>query len=129
MTATIFTTTGANWITDKFDNTYGTATFFGGWGTGGSSTGATATAGDTDLKAEATESRVSCTMSQPSANINQFVYTLTNQKAGGKTVEETAIFLASGTGGSATLIIRANHGGSVLATGDAIQYTVQLTHA
>lgn len=129
MTASIFLTTGINYLTDKLDNTYSTATYWGSWGTGGSGTGGTATAGDTDLKAEATESRQTCVMSQPSANINQFLYTMTNQKAGGKTVEEAGIFLASGTGGSATMIIRISHGSVAVATGDAIQYTVQLSHA
>lgn len=121
--AVTYSTAGKGAVVDLIDNTISAATFWIGWGTGGSSTGSTATVGDTALQAEATESRISATVSQPSADTNQFVATLTNQKAGGKTVEEAAVFLASSGG---TLLIRTTHGGVALATGDSIQYTFTL---
>lgn len=121
--AVAYTTNGKGLVVDLVDNTITVATFFIGWGTGGSSTGSTATIGDTALQAEATEARVSSTVSQPAADTNQFVATITNQKAGGKTVEEVGVFNASAAG---TLLIRGTHGGVALATGDSIQYTVTL---
>jgi hypothetical protein len=121
--AVSYTTNGKGYVVDRIDGTISAATHWVGWGTGGSSTGSTATVGDTALQAEATESRISTTNSQPAADTNQFVATLTNQKAGGKTVEEAGLFTASSGG---TLIIRTTHGGVSLATGDSIQYTFQL---
>jgi hypothetical protein len=123
MTATVYTATGKAWVVDRIDGTIATATWYIGWGTGGSSTGSTATGTETALQAEATEARSAATVSQPAADTNQWVATLTNQKAGGKTVEEAGVFTASTSG---VLIIRTTHGGVALATGDSIQYTFTL---
>lgn len=127
MTATVLTTVGKGWIIDKYTD-LATATGPGTateqwihWGTGGSSTGGTATAGDTTLKAAATEIRVAATVSQSAADTAQFVGTLTAGTA--KTIEEVGLFTATAGG---VLEIRANHGGVALATGDSIQYTIQL---
>lgn len=123
MVATSITATGRQWIVDRIDNTIGAATWFGAWGTGGSGTLSTATTTDTALQAEATEARVAATVSQSAVDTNQFVWTQTNQKAGGKTIEEAAVINVA-TGG--TMLIRATHGALSLATGDSIQYTVTL---
>lgn len=130
MTAVVFTTTGARWDADKFvdlatasgPNT--ATTWYIGFGTGGSSTGATATAGDTDLKAAATEARVVATVTQPSATTDQWTGTITCGRAGGFTVEEAGLFNATASG---IMVIRGSHGGVALATGDSIAYTIQLS--
>ena len=125
MVATSITATGRIWIVDKIDNTTGAATMFIGWGTGGSGTLSTATTTDTGLQASATESFATTAVSQPATDTNQWVGTLTNQKAGGKTVEEAGVFTAS-TAAGGVMIIRATHSSTTLATGDAIQYTFSL---
>ena len=122
MTAVVYTTTGKNWVVDKVDNTVGAATFYIAWGTGGSSTGGTATAGDTTLSARATEAAVITTNSQPSADTNQWVGTLTTTTV--KVIEEAGLF--AGTSTATTMIIRGSHGGVVLAVSDSIQYTISL---
>ena len=126
MTASCLTATGITFITDKIDGTTTATNFWLGWGTGGSSTGATATSADTGLKAAATEAWVAATLSQPSVDTNQFVATIT---AGtGKTIEEVIVFAGTSTAtGTATnrTLLRFSHGGQTLATGDAIQYTAQ----
>ena len=128
MVATVFTTTGARWDADKFIDLAtasgpSTATdWFIGWGTGGSSTGGTATAGDLDLKAAATEARVSATVTQPAATTDRFVATITAGTA--KTVEESGLFKATASG---IMVARGSHVGVALATGDAIQYTWELS--
>ena len=124
MVETVVTTTGKQWLTDKMDNTVGAATFYGGWGTGGSSTGGTSTAGDATLKAEATEARVVTSNSQPSADTNRWVFSITAGTV--KTIEEGGLF--AGTSTATTMIIRGNHAGVVMATGDSIAYTVTLQH-
>ena len=130
MTAVVFLTTGARWDADKFvelatasgPNT--STSWYIGFGTGGSSTGGTATQGDTDMKAAATEARVAATVTQPAATTDQFVATITCGRAGGFVVEESALFNATASG---ICVIRASHGGVALATGDSIQYTYQLS--
>lgn len=123
MTATVLTATGITFLVDKMDSTTTASTFWIGWGTGGSSTGGTATSADTGLKASATEAWQAAALSQPSADTNRFVATITAGSA--KTVEEVGVFAGTATG-STKLLIRASHGGQALATGDAIQYTVDL---
>jgi len=128
VTAVVFTQTGARWNADKFvelatasgPNT--ATTWYIGWGTGGSSTGATATAGNTDLAAAATEARVVATVSQPAATTDQWTGTITAGTA--KTVEEAGLFNATASG---IMVIRGSHGGVALATGDSIAYTIQLS--
>jgi len=130
MTAVVTTTTGLGWFADKAVDLAtatgpGTTTeYWIGFGTGGSSTGATATAGDTTLAAAATEARVAATVSQTSAPVCQFVATITCARSGGFTVEEAGLFTASAGG---VMPIRGSHGGVALATGDSIQYTITET--
>jgi hypothetical protein len=109
-------------VVDLIDNTIAAATMFIMWGTGGSSTGATATKGDTGLFVSATETFATTAVSQPAADTNQWVGTLTAGTA--KTIEEAGLFTASSGAGS--LVIHGNFGGIALATGDSIQFTVSL---
>ena len=125
MTATVLTATGLTFITDKMDSTTTASTYWIGWGTGGSSTGGTATSADTGLKASATEAWQAATLSQPTDASNRFVATITAGTA--KTIEEAGVFAGTATG-SVKLLIRASHGGQTLATGDAIQYTFDMTN-
>ena len=121
MTAVSYTATGRAAIVDIIDNTSATPSYWFGWGTGGSSTLSTATTTDVALQAEATESRILTSNSQPDTVTNQFVATIT---AGtGKVIEEFGLFTASTSG---SIIIRATQGGITLATGDSIQATFQL---
>jgi hypothetical protein len=128
MTDTCLTATGLTFLVDLVDQTSTATNAWIAWGTGGSSTGATATSADTGLKAAATEAFAAATRSQPSDVVNRWVATLT---AGtGKTIEEMMVFCGTSTAtGTAAnrCLIRASHGGQTLATGDAIQYTVDLT--
>ena len=125
MTATVVTATGITFIVDKLDDATATGAWIG-WGTGGSSTGATATDVDTGLKAAATEAFVAATKSQPDTQTNRYVATIT---AGtGKTIEEAIVHVGTGTAtGTNICLIRASHGGQTLATGDSIQYTISMT--
>lgn len=125
MTASSVTATGITFFIDRIDDTSTATNFWIAWGTGGSSTGGTATAADTGLKAAATEAFAAAALSQPAVDTNQFVATIT---AGtGKTIEEVILFGGTSTATSVAsnrCIIRASHGGQALATGDAIQYTI-----
>lgn len=128
MTDTVVTATGLSFFVDRTDDTSTATNWWIGWGTGGSSTGATATSADTGLAAAATEAWAAATPSQPSTVSNAFVATLTAGTA--KTVEEAILFAGTSTAtGTATnrCIVRASHGGQTLATGDAIQYTFTIT--
>ena len=125
MTAVIYVDTGTEFVVDSIANGGGTATFYIGWGTGGSSTGATATGGNVDLAAAATESRVTATTeSQPSADTNRWIGTLTKTDTAA-TIEEVGLFFDAAST-STSMIIRASHGGIALATEDKIEYTIDL---
>lgn len=123
MTAVVFVETGEAFVADMV-SPGSTATFFMAWGTGGSSTGATATNSDVDLAARATETFVTATTEdQSAADTCRWIGILTAGTA--KTIEEGGLFYS--TAGTATgLIIRTSHGGVALATDDQIQYTYTL---
>jgi len=53
--AVTYTSAGEAFVVDKIDGTVTATAYWIAWGTGGSSTGATATKTDTALQAEATE--------------------------------------------------------------------------
>ena len=130
MTATIFVDNGTDLSADALLALVGATVtasgFYVGWGTGGSSTGGTATNADVDLEAPATEARVSCTgESQSAADTNQFIGTL--QTTTVKTIEEAGLYIDA-TGTATDMIIRANHGGVVMATDDQIEYTFTLQY-
>ncbi len=116
-----YTSVGEAEVVDRIDGTQTATDFFIGWGTGGSGTGSTATKADTALEAEATEVRGTAVASQPAADKNQWVATITETT--GKTIEEVGLFTLATVG---VMIIRATHAAVTLATGDAIQYTFSL---
>ena len=130
MPTTLYVDNGTELITDQTLGIVGTAVtasgFYVGWGTGGSSTGGTATNDDVDLRVPVTEARVSCTdESESAADTAQFIGTLLNNGAAAKTIEEAGLFIDA-TGTATDMLIRANHGGVVLATSDQIEYTFTL---
>jgi hypothetical protein len=117
--ANIFTQVGEEFITDLIDGTVTKpANYYMGWGTGAG----TAAKGDTTLSTESAESRVTTTNTQPSADVNQFVGTIT--ASAGRTITNAGLFDAATTG---KLLLHADFTGVVLASGDSIQFTFQLT--
>lgn len=88
------------------------------WGTGAG----TAAKGDTTLFTEASEARVVPTVSQPTADKNQWVGTITCAGAG-KTITNAGLFDAATVG---NLIVKGDFTGIVLAVGDKIEFTVTL---
>ncbi len=128
MPTTLFVDNGTELITDQTLGIVGTAVtasgFYIGWGTGGSTTGGTATNTDVDLREPATEDRVSATSeSESAADTAQWVGTI--QTTTVKTIEESGLFIDA-TGTATDMLIRANHGGVVMATDDQIEYTYTL---
>ena len=115
--ATVYTTVGKQFIVDLIDATVAVATHYGAWGTGAG----TAAVGDTTLFTEASESRVAVTKSQPSADTNQWQWTMTAN--GAKTITNAGVFSASSGG---TLIIKGDFTGIALALNDQIQFTATL---
>lgn len=115
--ATVLTQVGEEWIVDKLDETIQTTGDFVGWGTGAG----TAAKADTTLFTEASEARVTATRSQPAADKIRWVGTLTADAA--KTITNAGNFTAS-TGG--TLIVHGDFTGIALASGDKIEFTIDL---
>lgn len=128
MTAVVYVDTGTNIVSDALLAIVGASVtasgFYIAWGTGGSSTGATATNTDVDLAARATEAAVSATSeTQSAADTCQWIGRLTTTTV--KTIEEVGLFIDA-TGTASDMIIRASHGGVVMATDDIIEYTISL---
>ena len=116
--ADIFTQDGEELVTDIMDETATTPVdWYVGWGTGAG----TAAKGDTTLFTEAAEARVIGAASQPSADQNQWVATITS--ASGQTITNAGL-LSLITGG--VLFIHGDHTGVLLANGDKIEYTITL---
>lgn len=115
--ADIYTQAGEEIVADILDSTVAQPTWYIGWGTGAG----TAAKGDTVLFTEATEARVAATQSQPSADINQFLATLTAD--GAKTITNAGVLSASSGG---TLLLHSDFTGVVLALGDKIEFTFTL---
>lgn len=116
--ADIFTDVGENLTADLIDGTSSAPTnWFIGWGTGGG----TAAKGDTTLFTEAAETRIASTTSQPSANQNQFVATITS--ASGQTITNAGVFTLVTSG---IMLLKSNFTGIALAIGDKIAFTFQL---
>ena len=125
MPAVVFVETGEAFVADKVSPQATATAFHIGWGTGGSSTGATATNADIDLAAAATELRVTATVEdQSAADTCRWIGILTAVGTA-KTIEEAGLFF-HGTSTATALIIRTSHGGVALATDDQIQYTFTL---
>lgn len=119
--ANVFTDIGENLTTDFWD---GTASAPANWyiaqGTG---VGAAAK-GDTALTTEASEARVISTDTQPSADQNQHVATITAD--GTKAIIEMGLFDAATTG---NMPVRADFTAINVDSGDKIEFTVQITTA
>lgn len=116
--ADIYTDAGENLTADIFDGTTAAPTWRVGWGTGAG----TAAKGDTTLFTEAAEARGVAAMSQPSANINQFLTTLTSLSI--QTITNVGVFDAASGG---NMPLKSDFAGIALAIGDKIEFTHQLT--
>lgn len=128
MPAVVYVDNGTELVSDALLAIVGASVtasgFYIAWGTGGSSSGGTATNTDVDLWARATETAVSATSeTQSAADTNQWVGRL--QTTTVKTIEEVGLFIDA-TGTATDMIIRASHGGVVMATDDIIEYTITL---
>ena len=88
-----------------------------GWGTGAG----TAAKADTALFVEATEARVAAVVTQPVADKNQWVGTLTADAA--KTITNAGLLDALTLG---NLVIHGDFTGIALALGDKIEFTISL---
>jgi len=119
--ATIYTSAGEAKVVDLIDGTVATVLSAAnakiGWGTGAG----TAAKADTTLFVEASEARVVPTVTQPLADKNQWVGTLTADA--GKTITNAGLFDAATAG---NLIVKGDFTGIVLATGDKIEFTISL---
>jgi hypothetical protein len=120
MASTVYTQDGEELVCDILDSTVAQPTWYGGWGTGGGA----ADKADSALKTEASETRVATTDSQPSADINQFLFEITAD--GTKTITNAGILDASTSG---NLLIIGDFTGIALESGDKIEFTVQLTQS
>ncbi len=119
--ADIFTQAGEELLTDFIDSTVAVqANWYVGWGTGAG----TAAKGDTTLFTEASESRVAATMSQPTVDTNRAVATITADA--GKTITNAGLLSATSGG---TLFIHGDFTGIVLASGDKIEFTIDILWA
>ena len=117
--ADIYTQAGEEFTADVFDGTTAApATHYIGWGTGAG----TAAKGDTTLFVEASEARVAATRSQPLADQNRFVATITAD--GAKTITNAGVLTALTVG---TLLLKSDFAGVALAASDSIQFTFTLT--
>jgi len=119
--ASIYTDVGETIVVDLIDGTSAVhldATNAKiGWGTGAG----TAAKGDTTLFTEASEARVVPAISQPAADTNRWIGTLTADA--GKTITNGGLFNSVS---GASLIVKGDHTGVALALGDKIEYTITL---
>lgn len=114
--ASVLTQAGEELLADLIDNSVTSTTWYGAWGTGAG----TAVKGDTTLKTEASESRVTMTTyDQVLADKLRWIYTITCAGAG-KTITNAGI-LNNSTGG--TLLLIGDFTGIALNVGDSIQFT------
>lgn len=117
--ATVFTDVGETLAADYFDGTANApADYYIHWGTGTT----TAAKGDTALVTPGSEARVAATKSQPTADQNRMVATLTAD--GTKTIAEAGLFDASTAG---NMVVRGDFAGIALNSGDKIEFTFDLT--
>jgi hypothetical protein len=112
--ANIFTSVGEGLI-----SSYVAAdTWYIGWGTGAG----TAAKGDTTLFTEASESRVTATDTQPTADSNRFVGTITAD--GTKTITNVGVFDATTAG---NMLLKSDFAGISVESGDNVQFTMTIT--
>jgi len=118
----IFTTAGKAWLTDKAQEEPATAIMpvmkWVAWGTGATAEGV----GNTALALEATEARVVGVLSQPTADVDRCVGTITAN--GTKTITECGRFNQLAVGG--TLYVRSLFTGIPMVTGDKIEFVQDL---
>lgn len=115
--AVVLTNYGEEYIVDKLTETVQTVMTYIGWGTGAGS----AAKADTTLFTEAAEARVAGTVTKTGATSTakfQNVGTMTS--ASGQTITNAGLFLVSTVG---TVVVKGDHTGVALLTGDQIQYT------
>ena len=119
--ATVYTTAGKQKIPDFIDGTDASpltaAVAKVAWGTGAG----TSNVADTTLFTEASEARVAAAISQPSADTNRWIATITADA--GKTITNAGLFNATS---GPTLFIKGDFTGVVLLTGDKIEFTISL---
>ena len=119
--ANVYTTAGKAKIPDYIDGVDATpltaAASWVAWGTGAG----TAAVGDTTLFTEASEARVNPAISQPAADTNRWIATMTADA--GKTITNAGLFNASAAG---TMFVKGDFTGVVLASGDKIEFTITL---
>ena len=119
--ATVYTSAGEAVVCDLIDGTSAVhldaANAKIGWGTGAG----TAAKGDTVLFSEAPEARAVPAVSQPVADKNQWIATLT--AAAPRMITNAGLFDAAAAG---NLIVHGDFAGIVLAAGDKIEFTVSL---
>lgn len=119
----VLTYLGEEWIVDKLTETSQNAGNYVAWGTGAG----TAAKGDTTLFTEASESRVTGTVSKVGTGqtaVYQVVGTITAD--GTKTITNVGLWSAS-SGGS--LHVKADFTGVALVLNDAIQFTITIDPA
>lgn len=118
--ADIFTDVGETLVADYVDGTANApANWYIGWGTGDP---AAISKSDTTLYTEASEARVTATESQPTADANRFVGTITAD--GTKTITNAGVFDASTTG---NMFLISSFTGVALNASDSIQFTFTIT--
>jgi sulfur carrier protein ThiS len=115
--ANIFTDAGEAKTADLIDGTTASPTWRAAWGTGAG----TAAKSDTTLFAEAAETRVVTVNSQPVANQNQLVATVTSLSA--QTITNAGVFDAATSG---NMLLKSDFAGIALSSGDKIEFTFQL---
>lgn len=116
--ANIYTQAGEELVVDLIDGSASVpANYYIGWGTGAG----TAAKGDTTLFTEAAEARVAATVTQPAADKNQWVATLTALAT--KTITNAGVLTAASGG---TLLIHSDFTGLLLDAGDKIEFTFSL---
>lgn len=126
--ATVLTNSGKAYFAGRFDTANPTlspnAPNKHGWGTGAG----TAAATDTTLFTEAAETRVTGTYSRTTTTVTNdtFNYVGTLTSLSGQTITNTGLFDAATSG---NLVLKADHTGLPLLTGDSIQYSWALKFA
>jgi hypothetical protein len=116
--ANIFTSAGEELVADLVEgNASAPANYYIAWGTGSG----TAAKNSTALFTEASEARVVAALSQPTADKNRFVGTIT--AAAGKTITNAGVFTASTSG---TLFLHSDFTGIALATNDTINFQFEI---
>jgi hypothetical protein len=117
------TTAGREWVIDKVQSlaplSNATMTAIA-WGTGTNAE----VVGDTALQTEASEARVTGTLSQPTTTTDRLVGTIT--AGGSKTISEVGRFNSTTPAGS-TLLQRHKFTGIPVESGDSVTFTLDLT--